>query len=162
MNRLGMSNTKISEICLNHYHTKPFFRGVFASNKLKTVSIQDTPPYFLICNTSSDEVSRNVGHWVAIYRSENYTTNYFCSLGLGPRGEILSFIKGLGPNYDYNTSRYQDFDSISCGEMCLFYVDFMVQGYTNEDVLNLFSTSNRKMNDFLSRNYVYGHMLEER
>ena len=160
MNKLGMSNTKITEICSNHYHTKPYFRGVYASNKLKTVRIPDNPPYFIICNTSSDESSRTIGHWTVIYRSKEYRTDYFCSLGLKPQGEVLSYVENLDPNYSYNILRYQDYESTSCGEMCLFYADFRVQGYTNEDTLDLFSTTKLKMNDFLSRNYVYGHMLE--
>lgn len=155
---LGMSNAKISQICSMHYHTKHNFRGVYASNRINTSVVEDSPPYFVICNTASESPGNVYGHWVCIYRNENYTTNYFCSLGKRPSGFLLEYIKDLGPKYSCNTFRYQPFNSSSCGEMALLYADFRSQGFSDDSTLSLFSTTNRAINDSLARNYVYGHM----
>lgn len=158
LNSLGMSNFKIDQICLNHYHTKRFYKGVYASNGINKEIVPDLPPYFIICNTVKDSSEINFGHWICIFRNENYTTNYFCSLGKRPSGDILSYIKELGGDFFCNSERYQPFNSSTCGEMSLFYADFRAQGFSDEAVLSLFSVSNKKINDSLVNNYVYGHM----
>lgn len=153
----GLSNIKITEICSNHFHTKPYFRGVYGSNKLSELEILDNPPFFVICNTLSDKENIS-GHWTIIFRNENYTSHFFCSLGKKPEGEILKFIERLGGDYAFNVRRYQAYGSASCGEMVCYYADMRCQGYNDAEVLAQFSTTNLAINDCLVMSYVYGHM----
>ena len=153
----GMSNDKILQICSTHLHTKPFFQGVYAVNKLDHVTITKDVPYFLIVNTSPDTVKTS-GHWTVIWHDETYEIQFFCSMGYPPTGAILNFIKELSSEYTYNKHRYQAYNSASCGPLSLFYCDVRAQGFSNEDALETLSTTNLKLNDCLAKTYVYGHM----
>lgn len=155
----GMSNSRITSICTGHDHTKPLFRGVFPINKLAAIEIKDDPPFFYIFNTVSDTIKIS-GHWTCVFRNEDYSTNFFDSLGNPPRGDILDFILKLGGAYTHNVHRYQGYRSTSCGEITLFYADLKCQGYEDSDVLNTFSTTHLKLNDSLTQAYVYGHMTK--
>lgn len=153
----GMSNVKLTKICTTHYHTKYLFKGVFACNKLHGLHISDDPPFFIICNTEND-MSNTIGHWVSIYRNEDFTSYFFNSLGAPPQDEILQFIIKLGGTYTHNVHRYQDYNSDCCGEITLMYCDLRSQGFTDDETLSTFSLTHLKLNDSISRAYVYGHM----
>ena len=139
-------------------HTQPLFQGVYASNKLKDVVIKRESDFFVICNTNPDTVKTS-GHWTACYYcSETCELNYYDSLGNPPTGEILKFINELTPAFTYNKHRYQAYNSSNCGQLALTYCDIRCLKFSDQEALEIFSTTNLKLNDSLAQAYVYGHM----
>lgn len=65
--------------------------------------------------------SENEGtHWIAIRKDGDYAF-YFDSFGnLKPPKEIESYLSGI--HIMYNKHRYQDFDTVICGHLCLQFL----------------------------------------
>lgn len=61
-------------------------------------------------------------HWVA-YRKIDKVTNYFDSFGnLKPPLEFIQYIGGNPNNIYFNHKRYQQFNTIICGHLCLKFL----------------------------------------
>lgn len=93
----------------------PYFRGVFMKDKLPKKIRQ------IECGVVNLDNSYNEGtHWVAYIKINNYC-EYFDSYGnLKPPLEILKYLKG-GQIY-YNYTRYQKFNTVNCGHLCLMFL----------------------------------------
>lgn len=60
-------------------------------------------------------------HWVAYYKT-NQRVVYFDSFGnLQPPIELVKYL-GSECSIFYNYERYQDFDDINCGHLCLTFL----------------------------------------
>lgn len=58
-------------------------------------------------------------HWVAYYKNDKHI-EYFDSFGnLQPPTEIINY---LGKKIKYNYTKYQDYDSVNCGHLCLKFL----------------------------------------
>lgn len=58
-------------------------------------------------------------HWVAFYKKADDIT-YFDSFGnLQPPIELINY---LGHRINYNYIRYQNFNSVNCGHLCLRFL----------------------------------------
>lgn len=68
------------------------------------------------------EPSSGLGsHWVAIYKKGNHA-HYFDSFGnLRPPREISHYLRDCN-SILYNYDRYQSFDSVICGHLCLQFL----------------------------------------
>ena len=67
-----------------------------------------------------DDRNGNGTHWVA-YRKINDEVEYFNSFGdLIPPKDLLSYWNVA--NIKYNYHRYQDFNSVNCGHLCLQFL----------------------------------------
>lgn len=77
-------------------------------------------PYVKECGILNLDSYQGAGtHWVAYYKNGNIT-EYFDSFGnLQPPLEIISY---LGDNINYNYRRYQQFNSVNCGHLCLKFL----------------------------------------
>ena len=64
-----------------------------------------------------------------------------------------AFIKN-NKNITTNIFRIQAYDSIMCGYFCIGFIDFMFEGKTLIEYINLFSPNNFKKNDDIILNYV--------
>lgn len=58
-------------------------------------------------------------HWVAYIKNDNIVI-YFDSFGnLKPPLEIIDY---LGKNIEYNYTKYQNYNTINCGHLCLKFL----------------------------------------
>lgn len=68
-----------------------------------------------------DNTSNRGTHWVAV-RKDGNSALYFDSFGnLQPPYEIVRYL-GSGTKIHFNSNRYQDFDSVLCGHLCLWFL----------------------------------------
>lgn len=106
-----LTNIDILE-CAKHI---PYFRGVFMKDKLPKKLKQ------IECGIVNLDNSTNKGtHWVAYVKLNNYC-EYFDSYGnLKPPLELLKYLKRCNLFYNYN--RFQNFNAINCGHLCLEYL----------------------------------------
>ena len=77
-----------------------------------------------------------------MYVQSNDVT-YFNSFGVEHVSkEIRTFISNK--NIKTNIFRIQAYDSIMCGNFCIGFIDFMLEGKTITEFTNLFSTNTLK------------------
>ena len=93
-------------------------------------------------------------HWVAIYK-ENNKKEYFDSYGFPPLvTEIKTFI---GKNYRYNKATLQNFDTVVCGEYCIYFLYYRCRGYSMRDIVKfLFDEPSRNdeiVDDFVRQRF---------
>jgi hypothetical protein len=68
------------------------------------------------------DLNKNRGtHWVA-YKKNGNDVEYFDSFGhLKPPKELVRYL-GANANITYNADRYQNYDQINCGHLCLQFL----------------------------------------
>lgn len=67
-----------------------------------------------------DNADSDGTHWVAYVKLKNYC-EYFDSFGdLKPPLELVKYLKNCKICYNY--CRYQNFNSVNCGHLCLNYL----------------------------------------
>lgn len=72
-----------------------------------------------VINLDSDD--NNGTHWCAYYKSEQLCV-YFDSFGsLPPPRELVRYL-GSNCRIVYNYDRYQEFNSVICGQLCLLFL----------------------------------------
>lgn len=78
-------------------------------------------PKRIECGIINLDDSKNEGtHWVAYVKIYNYC-EYFDSFGdLKPPMELIKYFKNCNINYNY--TRYQKFNTVICGHLCLEYL----------------------------------------
>lgn len=78
-------------------------------------------PKSVECGIVNLDSSKNNGtHWVAYVKNKNYC-EYFNSYGdLQPPLELKKYL--CNHNIFYNYSRYQKFNTVNCGHLCLKYL----------------------------------------
>ena len=103
-----------------------------------------------------DEYSDIRTHWVSLYLNNNGVT-YFDSFGVehNPK-KIKKFI--CSKNVMANIFRIQPYDSIKCGYFCIGFIDFMLEGKSLTDFVNLFSPNGFKRNDNTILNYFMNNV----
>lgn len=71
----------------------------------------------------------NGTHWVA-YKIRKGTVHYFDSFGnVAPPLEFLSYVKSA-TSLHYNRWRYQHYDSVNCGHLCLAFLSNNLHFYS--------------------------------
>ena len=128
-----------------YYQNEPRFNGVFSRDNLPN-SIKNGA--YVI---NLDEYHDIGTHWVALYVN-NKTIIYFDSFRVEhiPR-EIIKFI--ARKKIITNIYRIQAYDSIICGYFCIGFINFMVNGNSLTDYINLFSPNDLKENDDIILKY---------
>ena len=91
-----------------------------------------------------DEYSDIGTHWIALCVN-NKTATYFDSFGVEhiPK-EIMKFIGNK--SIITNIFRIQVYDSVMCGYFCIGFIDFMFNGNSLIDFINLFAPNDFKKN----------------
>ena len=102
-------------------------------------------------------------HWIAIIiPSKNSPLEYFDSLGKNAKkhNQLLEkyLIANSNGNYIQNSIPYQDNDSSTCAEFCLYFCDLRAQNIEFPMILQTFDKNNLTRNELLVRGYVHGHM----
>lgn len=91
------------------------FRGVFMRDNLpKKIKSKE-------CGIVNLDSAKNIGsHWVAYIKKGNYA-EYFDSFGnLRPPKELIKYLNT--ENIVYNYSRFQKFNSVNCGHLCIQFL----------------------------------------
>jgi len=105
----------------------PHFRGVFSRDDLPY------KPRKKECGILNlDNLMGNGTHWVAWYKNGN-KKYYFDSFGLHPPLEIINYLKA--PIF-YNTERVQEFDTVICRHLCLYWLKEMSKHETPQLIIN--------------------------
>ena len=115
-----------------YYENKPKFNSVYSRGNLPN-KIKDEAHVINL-----DEYTDIGTHWAALYAKNNDVT-YFDSSGAEhiPK-EIKKFI-GHTLSLIVNIFRIQAYGSIMCGYFCIGFINFMFNGKTLTDYINLFS-----------------------
>ena len=131
----SLTNFEISE----YYKNEPKSNGVYSRDNLpKTIKkgayVKDL-----------DEYENTGRHWVALFVKPKYTA-YFDSFGIE---HIPKEIKHAIGNKEIkgNIFRIQACDSIMCVYYCIEFINYMLEGKTLLDYINLFSPNDFKKND---------------
>ena len=126
-----LTNFRIQE----YYQNEPRFDGVFGRD-----NIIKSGAYVIHLHEYHD-----IGtHWVALYVN-NRIAIYFGSFGVEhiPK-EIMKFI--ARKEIITNIYRIQVYDSM-CGYLCIGFINFMFNGKSLTDYINLFSSNDFNKND---------------
>lgn len=94
------------------------FRGIFSRDTLPSVIHKNEKGII--------NLDDNIGggtHWIA-YSKNNFVTKYFDSYeDLKPPMEVeLYLLSNGGGVIQYNYKRYQNFNSVNCGHLCLLFL----------------------------------------
>lgn len=108
--------------------------NVFAANR---IPIHVKLPIFFVSNLDPD--SKPGSHWIAIYIDEHGDGEYFDSFGRKPRGSHYLFLKTNCKKWVYNTQVVQNYLTSVCGEYCLLYIYFRINGVSFNNFLQMFS-----------------------
>ena len=128
-----------------YYQNEPRYIGVYSRDNLPDKVKDGT---YVI---NLDEYSDIGTHWVALYVN-NKTVTYFDSFGVDqiPK-EIKRFINNK--NIIANIFRIQAYNSVTCGYLCIGFINYIFMGKSLTDYTNLFSPSNFKKNESIILNY---------
>ena len=95
----------------------PHFRGVYMRNDLP----KSGPLKYESAIVNLDDKDGPGTHWVA-YKKRNNQVIYFDSFGnLQPPRDLIKYL-GVGSTVKYNYERYQDYDTVICGHLCLKFL----------------------------------------
>ncbi len=101
-----------------------------------------------IINLQSSEGGKNKGtHFTALVVKGNQAL-FFDSFGIWPSMEVREFVQRRPKSHlAFTTKEIQDLSSSRCGLFCLGFLLTIHRGYSFEDFLSLFSSTNTKGND---------------
>ena len=122
-----------------YYQHEPRFIGVYSRDNLPD-KIKDGA---YVVNL--DEYSDIGTHFIALYVN-NKTVTYFECFGIEHISkEGKKFVNNK--NIIANILRIKAYDSVTCGYLCIAFIDYMFMGKSLTDYTNLFSPNNFKNND---------------
>lgn len=108
--------------------------NVFAANR---IPINVKLPFYFISNLDPD--SKPGSHWIGIHVNEHGEGEYFDSFGRKPRGSHALFLRTNCKKWSYNTKLVQNYLTPVCGEYCLVYIYFKINGVSMKNFLQMFS-----------------------
>ena len=123
------------------------FRGVISRDQIAL--IDKTGYYIVNLNDSTQPGS----HWVVIYVRGSGPLEYFDSFGLDAPNEVVELTDRLGVYYIYNSTQYQDLNSVLCGYWCLYFVNESRKGKSFYEILKPFSHTDTQFNERLVVGY---------
>ena len=137
--------------------TKLSFRGVYATDEIKSIKTVSFPSSFVVNLNPSNKPG---SHWVAVYFDKNGVGKYFDSFGSYPPHKVVHFLCSHAKGWQYNCMQVQELYTMTCGQFVVFYIYQKSQGLTLEVILHKYcSTHNKLRNDLLVRDFVKLHYL---
>ena len=109
---------------------RQIFLGVFASDKIPCIT---NFPAALIVNL--DKSDSPGSHWISLFFTKSNKCEYFDSYGRKPNNYILTYIAKQAKSFIYNNVCVQDFWTISCGQMCLYYLVWRCRGIPYSEII---------------------------
>ena len=123
------------------------FRGVISRDQI--VLIDRLGYYIVNLNDSTQPGS----HWVVINVKARGPLEYFDSFGLNAPHEVVELSERMGLNYLYNSTQYQDLNSVLCGYWCLYFVNESRKGKSYYEIVRPFSHTDTQFNERLIVEY---------
>lgn len=131
-----MDTTQIIKILSANPQTRNIFRGCFPSDRLPDPASL-VYPAALVVNLEPHHMEGS--HWVALYAQNlNREIYYFDSLNLPTSNAIMVNFLQKFPLLRRNVKAYQSPFSSNCAHFCILFIYYISQGYTFDQVLNLF------------------------
>ena len=96
---------------------------------------------------NTDSCDREGTHWVAFHFPKERPAEFFDSFGRAPETYHRRFRNVLianGPQYKFNTVRFQPEDGDTCGFYCVHFVKYRYRNFTLEGIMNEFSARDPK------------------
>lgn len=125
-----MNTIELSNKAQNDAMLRQIFLGVFASDKIPSII---SFPAALIVNL--DESDSPGSHWIALLFTKGKKCEYFDSYGRKPNNCILKYIAKHVKSYIYNNVCVQNLWTISCGQMCLYYLVWRCRGIPYSEII---------------------------
>ena len=136
------------------YALKGTIIGVFAADRLPTRL--PSAPFGFIANT--DIHSKPGQHWCAFFCNCKGHVDFFDTYARTPAQNSQHFQQWLDTNANtvqINRAQIQSDSSSLCGLYCILFLHERLMGYSFQDFINIFSSSNLNVND----NFVAETML---
>ena len=118
----------------------PNFKGIFARDEVR-------PREHSPCIINLDELENAGTHWVCCAPGQKFTW-YFDSFGMGFPQEFKSSKPVI-----WNSSQYQNINSVLCGYYCLYFLHQWAQGKDFYDILQPFSLVDTAQNEEFIKEY---------
>lgn len=125
-----MNTLDIIKILGNNKNAKQSFHGVYPADMLPEIH---SYPASLVINLDPSTLPGS--HWVVLYFSKAGTCEYFDSYGQEPPKQIKKYITRYARHYTYNNLQVQDFATVSCGHMCIYYIVFRSKGFAAKYII---------------------------
>ena len=132
----------------------PPFRGVISRDQIPGIRYakRDRLGSYYIVNLNDS--TQPGSHWVVIHVSPGVKPlEYFDSFGMNAPNEVVELTDTLGVQYIYNSTQYQDLNSVLCGYWCLYFVNESRKGKAYYDIIKPFSHTDTQFNERLIVDY---------
>ena len=144
-----MDNYEIANFLRRDWRVRPYFRGVYPSNRLPK-RLQRGIAHAFVINIDPD--TKPGSHWVAVYFNHFGQATYFDSFGLSPYvPAIKTFITKNCNSLKYNSWILQSFYSQTCGLYCILFIKSLCRGQTLTYFLKRFNPLSQLYNDNVIR-----------
>ena len=92
-------------------------------------------------------------HWICIYVKNN-KIELFDSIPKPISDYDFCLLKKIDRGFERNTKRVQDFNSVSCGKHCIFFIKMKESGYSFRTIMSEFYTDNLNLNENIVLSYT--------
>ena len=124
------------------------FRGVISRDQIALI---DESGYYIVNLNDSTQPG---SHWVVIHlKGSSQAIEYFDSFGLNAPMELVNLSNKFHVYYLYNSTQYQDLNSVLCGYWCLYFVNESRKKRSFYDILKPFSHTDTQFNERLIVEY---------
>lgn len=146
-------NTSQIRSVLNQIIPSTIKSDVYAADELKFVKGNQ---FAIVVNSDRAELPGQ--HWLAIYKDKNSRVmEFFDSFAIPIEFYDNNFVKFLRERFasvKCSNLQLQSLESECCGQFCLYFLYYRVNGYSFEDIIKSFSVKNYKLNDRIATNFV--------
>ena len=147
-----MESRELRDALNSNCVTRPFFKGVFASDRIPKVPKSSVKKdQFYIFNF--DPQHKSGSHWVcAMLRPKGKKNVYFDSGGNPP--SVPTIKRFVGQSFVYNTRELQFPLSTTCGQWCAFFIWKRCRGKRLKKMVKGFDKKDLLMNDHIINFWV--------
>lgn len=141
-----MNEDEIEQYLSGYALTKRYFKGCFARDELRNVSLHQDSLYVINTGIRASEGE----HWVLVFWSAlSPFPIYFDSFGFPPLyPDISNFIMSAAAFFEYNKQRLQSSDSSLCGHYVVYFAFQLCSGENIEAIRRIhFTNDDFNLND---------------
>lgn len=147
-----MNTSEIDYLMRKDNICKEFFTGVFPSDKISKLRVQQ--PFACIVNT--DPSTKPGRHWCSIFIDRHGIGEFFDSYGKHPAyygNSFVDFLNRHSKRWTYNETGLQGPFTATCGQYCVFYLLHRCKGIPLSEIIRTF-TKDKALNDEMVNEYV--------
>ena len=152
------TNLLIEQTLRLHYHTRPYFIGVFNKDDMPEI-LPMVPSFMIVSSTNSSEIN---GHWLGLIFPNHHQAEFFDSFGKSPSLYGVEFTDKLTQNsikgYTYSDIPVQDTKSSACGLFCMYICDKRTLFPSLASVVTTLASDDLLLNDIIVTNYFENHL----